>query len=243
MPPSNLVFRQFRETIHVDERAKFDPKRFVYLAVDPSAGTAPYAVCAVQFWNPGDLGFHPDKPPVDAVDFAYVVDLIYERGMVDEEVIDIAMKRPWWKNVKGGAIDVEAPDSKKRWKKFGGVSLWSQKVDQIEGIRRLQSFLYYKKNPDTQIYELPPHILVSPLIPELPHEFRNYKRAMPSSSKSGLELEPKEVPPQNQPNHALKALWYLLIGRYGYVKSGIKARVVKQWQNPMKRSVSFPSSR
>jgi hypothetical protein len=234
VPPVGLVFRTFRETVHVDARAAFNKEKPVYLAVDPSGGTAPYAVAAVQFYSASEVGYEYEEAPVDLIDFAYIIDRVYSRGVIDEEVIDDCKTRPWWKKVGGGAIDVEAPDSKRRWSKYGGVTLWSKKVPQIEGIRRLQTFLHYKQEDGSYTY--PPHLLVHPDVEELPYEMRNYKRAKKvGSSKQGLEFDYKEVPPSDQPNHLLKALWYLFIARYGYVKAPQKAGIVYTWSNRLKR--------
>lgn len=235
-PPSNIVFSQFRDTIHIDERAVYDPALPVFLAIDPSGGTNPYAVGAYQFHEIQE--YVPDDEAFDAKQFAYLIDRVYERGKIDEEMIELTIAKPWWDHVAGGAIDVEAPDSKKRWLKLAGINLWSKKVEQIEGIRRLQSFMYYKKREDGS-FEVPPHLLVNPDVVEFSYEVRNYKRIKVGSvtgrsDRSGLERVPKEKPPSDQPNHILKATWYLLIARYGYVKSPIKRRPVRTWRNPLR---------
>jgi len=233
-PATNLVFTQFRESVHVDDRAKFDGNLPVYLAVDPSGGTNPYAVGAYQFHDPGEI-----VDEVDAKQFAYLIDAVYMRGATDEEVISETETREWWSHVAGGAIDVMAPDSKKRWLKYAGVNLWSQKVEQIEGIRRLQSFLYFKRGEDGGFLH-PPHLLVNPAVAEFAYEVRHYKRPSVGSvtghiTKQGLEKVPKEVPPSDQPNHLLKATWYLLIARFGYVKATTKMKPVHSWNRRRSR--------
>ena len=242
-PASNLVFTQFRESVHVDTAATFNPSLPVYLAVDPSGGTNPYAVGVFQFIDPGYEEEEEGKEliPTDARAYVHLVDRIYEIGLVDEEIIELAQGKDWWDNVAGGAIDVMAPDSKKRWRKFGEVNLWSKKVEQIEGIRRLQSFLYYKRDKETREYIHPPHFLVHPDVVEFPYEVRHYKRPKVSSvrgglSRTGLEKVPKDVPPSDQPNHLLKATWYLLIGRFGYVKSAIKHKPARSWKRRRSRA-------
>jgi hypothetical protein len=235
-PPANLVFSQFRESVHVDSRAVFQDGLPVYLAVDPSGGTNPYAVGVYQFHDPGYV-----DDEVDIKQFAYLIDRFYERGATDEEAIEECQTRPWWKNVAGGAVDVMAPDSRKRWLKIGGVNLWSKKVEQIEGIRRLQSFLYFKKAEDGSFLE-PPHLLVNPDVSEFAYEVRHYKRPRVGAGRGvitaqGLEKIPPDVPPANQPNHLLKATWYLLIGRFGYVKSATKRKPIHSWK---RRRMQYP---
>ena len=238
-PPSNLVFGQYRDTIHVSELAVYDPKRDVFLAVDASGGTNPYAVGVFQFVDALECGLpiavQSADEYVDDIQVAMLIDRIYETNMIDEQIIAIAKTRPWWNNVIGGAIDVEAPDSRKRWMKYGGVTLYAKKQEQIEGIRRLQTFLHYKRTPEGA-YEKPPHLLVNPTVTEFSYEVRNYKRPKVGSATGGIsrlniEKVPKDVPPSDQPNHLLKATWYLLLARFGHVKSHTKYKTVRTWRN------------
>ena len=222
VPPVGLVFRTFRHTVHVNDKTEFDSSLPVYLAVDPSAGGNPYSVLACQF--------HPrvyTQPHPDRIDNCQVVDEVYKTGWIDEEIIAEAQKRPWWNNVRGGAIDAAAPDSRKRWLRLGGVTLKSDKVKQLEGIRRLQSFLHYTRD-DAGRVAIKPHLQVAPRVKSLPYEFSRYKRKDAVTS----DREPREEPPDDQPNHSIKALWYLLIARYGAVKGTRIPRVSVTWQRP-----------
>jgi len=209
--PMGLVFREVRRSIHFSEAATFDPDEPVYLAVDPSDGALPYAVGAYQF--------RPCKctPPhtEDRIEQGYGIDEIYETGMNAEQIIEIAKKRPWWKQVRGGAIDVEAPDEQRRWQAHGGIYLRSEKIPQLHGIRRLKSFVHYVLNEDdpTELLEAP-HLIWHPQCEGIAYEFKKYKRRDPSDS----DLIPKDVPVSNQPNHHIKAAWYLLVSRYGFVR-------------------------
>jgi hypothetical protein len=209
VPPHNLVFREFRHSIHMDPKVDYIRGHPVYLAVDPSGGTRPYAVVVCQFIPHYRQLLHPDP-----IDYCNIIDCIYESGMIGEEVIEEAKRRPWFRDVAGGAIDPEAPDEKKRWLKYGKVSLRSQAVKQLSGIRRLKSFLYYVKDPKTGAMVDAPHLRISPKARALPYEFNRYKRSIPTDSSK----ESRDIPEANQPNHAIKALWYLLIARYGEVK-------------------------
>jgi len=215
IPPHNLVFREFRTRVHVNPKVVFDPLLPVYLGVDPSAGSNPYAVLACQF--------HPhlrETPHPDPIDYCYIIDELYETGKIGEEVIALAMKKPWWKNVKGGAIDEEAPDERKRWLRIGHLNLVSKKIPQLNGIRREKSFLYF--NPERKE---PPHIQIASGVKGITFEYGHYKRDVPKDE----DHEMKAVPRSDQPNHSIKALWYLLIARYGDVKGKVKAAPVKTW--------------
>jgi hypothetical protein len=226
VPPVGLVFREFRHSIHVSETAEFDSRLPVYLAGDPSGGGNPYSILACQFiprrTRPSQMRHF------DPIDDCHVFDEIYKTDWTDEQMIEAAQKRPWWKNVAGGAIDVEAPDSRKRWMRFGKVLLHSEKVKQLEGIRRLKSFLSYKRDPKAGTVEDPPHLTIHPRVRSLPYEFGRYKRKDPVDD----DREPKEEPPSDQPNHSIKALWYLLISRFGAVKVGRAPKVTHTWQRP-----------
>lgn len=206
VPPANLVFREFRKLVHVSERSIYLPGRPVYIGVDPSDGGHPYAVVACQF------EFDPQAPPEDPIDFCYVVDEIWERGKIDEEMIAEAQSRDWWRDVQGGAIDVQAKDSRRRWLSYGGVLLAARNIPQLHGIRRLHSFLHY--NPAAE--DSSPHLLIHPDVKGLPYEFGQYKR----KDTDLLDGEmPPDLPSANQPNDSIKALWYLLYHRYGPVKA------------------------
>lgn len=229
VPPVGLVFREFRSTVHISDTASYRSDLPVYLAIDPSAGGNPYSVLACQFHPRVYQADHPDK-----IDDCYVIDEIYERKQ-DEEIIEEAMTRFWWGQVRGGAIDHEAPDSKKRWLKIGKVHLHSEKVRQLEGIRRLKSFLYYKRD-DTGLVTQRPHLLLNPRVKGLSYEFGRFKR----KDAVDDDREPREEPPSDQPNHSIKALWYLLIARYGPVKGARIPRVAITWQRPRLSRHSSP---
>lgn len=223
VPPAFLVFRDFRHGIHVNENVKFNRQLPVYLAVDPSSGTNPYSVLACQFEE--DVTPHPDN-----IDFCNVIDEIYVTGEQAEEIIARCVTKAWWKHVRGGAIDVEDPDERKRWKRFGGVTLQAKKIEQLAGIRRLKSFLYFKQK-DGEVIQ-PPHLRIAPGVRGLTYEFGVYKRKQAVNT----DREPKEIPPSDQPNHSVKALWYLLYHRYGDVKRIRKYGVTKTWSRPNRRS-------
>jgi len=223
IPPTNLIFREYRSSVHISDLAKFDASKPVYLAVDPSDGSAPYSVLAVQFIPHQRKEIHPDP-----IDYCNVIDEIYVMGKICEQVIEIAKSRLWWKMVRGGAIDVEAPDEKKRWHKYGGVMLHAEKVQVLSGIRRMKTFLYHKRDERTGNMIEPPHLRISPKVKSLPYEFRKFKRE-PVPKTDPDEMRLKEIPPKNQADHSLKALWYLLIARYGEVKASRKYKPVYSW--------------
>ena len=241
VPSSNLIFREFSTYHHVRQNLKVDTQLPVYLAIDPSSGTNPYSVVACQF----ERHVHYDERGMvievpDAIDYCHVIDEVYETGLIAEDMIEIALKRPWWKYVRGGSIDVEAPDDKKRWKKLGGVTLHSEKVDQLVGIRRLKSFLNFKRDDLGRVIpETGPHLLLSPAVKSLPYEFSRFKKHPINRDEAVF----KDRPDPNQPNHSIKALWYLLVARYGDVKSNTKYEPVDTWRRKLHAVGNIRSTR
>ena len=234
VPPSTLVFREYRSTIHQNPNIHYDPRLPVFLAVDPSSGGDPYAVLACQFPPypyPRNENGHLTEEVPDAIDFCDVIDESYTTGENTEEIIAYLKRQAWWKNVRGGAIDVEATDERRRWAKYGNVPLVAKKIDQFAGIRRLKSFLHYKRDKVTGLVLEGgwPHLRLASHIRYLPYEFGKYKRK-PNPEDTLLVVE---KPPMNQPDHAIKAMWYLLVARYGDVKGAAKRGVVYTWQPPL----------
>ena len=132
VPPSGRVFTEFSNAIHVGLGGlfEFDPSLDIYLWVDPGYGHY-YAVEVVQ-----KRGEH-----------IYIVDEVYERGLVTSDIITVCQQKPWWKKVVGGAVDVAAlqhqamPAVVEVWLKEGKLHLRSQKVRIQDGIERLKTFL------------------------------------------------------------------------------------------------------
>lgn len=188
--PHGAIFRDFSYAIHVSDGIRFMKNLPVYIGVDPGAGgPSHYAVAAVQF--------HPSNiPDGDMKEIAHVVDVVYLEGADFDVAYKEVSRKPWYPNIVGGAIDVEAPDEKKRWMRVG-ISLTSKKIPVLQGERRLQSFLTH-----------PSHIFFSTDVPERALlEFSLYRNP---SEQSWNER-------RTGPEHMLKALWYLLVSRFGFV--------------------------
>jgi len=207
-PPLGVIFRAFSFVRHVKEEARYDERLPVYLGIDPAhGGPGAYCVVAVQFV--------PDKDEegvevIDRIDMAHVVDIIYVPGAAFEDILHIVRERPWLGHVAGGAIDVESPDEKKRWKRFLGIPLVAKKVPILEGERRLQTFLHG-------------HLLFAPSVsPEALREFGKYRSAV-TEPEDLMHRPPTAARQRRGPEHMLKSLWYLLYARYGPVK-GIQLR-------------------
>ena len=246
VPPASLIFRDFRHTVHVDNSLEFDPSLPVYLAVDPSSGGDPYAIHACQFpkfklppTTPEKYAKAEEENP-DKIDFCNVIDEYYEVSTITEDIIDNLKKRVWWKNVRGGAIDPEAPDERKRFMRYGKITLVQEPVDIFAGIRRLKSFLHYKRDPETNLIMIPPHMRISSKCENFIYELGHFKRKMIRSDSMDDPNHILDKPDTNQYDHSVKAIWYLLIARYGDVKSGTKATTTSNWKPPRYRGQTAP---
>jgi hypothetical protein len=120
------IYREYRDRVHVLPTLTFDPNHAVILAVDPSAGAAPYAVAAIQ-----DYGTR-----------THIIDEYYQDGVITDDVIPVVQTRPWVGNVTDIILDSAAPDEAERWRRAGftnayGVLDKPDPVDRIPIIKRL----------------------------------------------------------------------------------------------------------
>jgi hypothetical protein len=213
VPPHSLVFREFSHVEHVANAPYWThpvwAKEPVELAIDPGYAGA-YAVLALQ-WE-GDR--------------VWVIDEVYSRFRVAEDVIDDCMARPWWGNVTGGVIDVagrahvgltkEEQTHKEIWEKRGrlkngqGISLRSNRVKIAAGITRHRTFLV---NP----FDGKPRLIHDPRCKDTLREYGLYKY------REIVDGKPVSEEPVDADNHAMKALAYWLYDRYGATDAVIQA--------------------
>lgn len=212
-PPVGVVIPEFRADLHI-RPVEYNPALPVYFSIDPGYGH-PYAVEVIQ--KVGDQ--------------VWVVDEIYERGLVTEEIIDIAMKRVWWQNPdKQGVIDVAGLQHQAMaaptevWFQKTGVYLRNQRVRINEGTERLKGLL--KPHPITG----KPFIIINPkcigLISELggcPDPFDGETRVY--SWKTDREGNIVGETPDDRYNDGIKALIYWLVDQMGYVTSNLRSTI------------------
>ena len=193
--PQGLVFREFSYDTHVNAAAKYDPTLPVELAIDPGFATA-YAIEACQV---------RDR-------HVYVIDELYEAGKTAEEMIAICKKRPWWKSVRGGVIDVagkQHPGAKSQveiWQHEAGIWLRANRVSIVDGILRTRTFLVDPASPAGA-----PLIHFNPACKGILAEFGKYKYPKDVESRPETEL------PLDRDNHGLKAIAYYLYDKFGPV--------------------------
>ena len=217
-PPKGLVFPEFRPNIHVGD-IQYEEGLPVQLWMDPGYAGA-YAVEVIQMVG----------------DRVMVIDEVYERGLITEEMIDICKSRPWWKDVKEGVIDVAGYQHQAMaapaeiWMKETGLYLSSEKVKINDGTERLKSFL----KPDPLSRE--PKILINSKCLGLLSEFGAVPSPFDGQTRSyrwKMDREGNIVgeTPEDKHNHGIKALIYGLVERYGYGYIEGRDRIkVKRWR-------------
>ena len=205
-PPKGLVFDGFRNEIHtgVGDKFDFEPIYPCYLWVDPGYAHN-YSVLVAQ--KKGEE--------------IWIVDELYEQGLVTSQIIVAAKQKPWFNKVTGGAIDIAGtqhqgmPAPAEIWQKEGHVYLRSQKISIADGIERVKTC--FMVDPITNRPKLHINAKCRGLISELggcpnPHTDRQevYKYKI---DKGGAVLGDA---PEDKNNDACKALCYGLVDLLGY---------------------------
>ena len=216
-PPEGLVFGEFRPDLHVAD-VKWSVGDPVHLWMDPGYAGA-YAVMAVQVND----------------DVVTVIDEIYEKGLVTEEIIDVCRGRPWWQDVQYGVIDVAGYQHQAMaapaeiWMKETGLYLGSQKVLINDGTERLKGFL--KPDPVSQGAKIQINPKCTGLLSEFgmaPNPFDGQTRAY----RWKVDRDGNIVgnAPEDKNNHGIKALIYGIVDNYGYGYVRGHGRIpVKRW--------------
>jgi len=216
-PPRGLVFPEFRPDMHIAE-LEYEPGSPVHLWMDPGYAGA-YAVVAVQLRG----------------EQICVIDEIYEQGLVTDEIIDIARSRTWWPDVSFGVIDIAGTQHQamaaptEAWMDQTGLYLSSQKIRINEGTERLKGWL--KIDPKTHA----PRIVFSPKCHGILSEFGSAPNPFDGQTKAYRWKTDREgnivgEVPEDKYNHAIKAVIYGLVDRfgYGYIENRDRIRV-KRW--------------
>ena len=217
-PPTGLVFGEFRTDIHVDEEAEWVPGEQVYLWMDPGYAGA-YAVMAAQ----------------DINDQICVFDEVYEQGLTTDGIIDIVTNKPWWKDVHSGTIDIAGYQHQamsapaELWMDRTGIYLDARKIRINEGTERLKGFL----KPDPVTHR--PKVTFSPKCRGILSEFGAVPSPFDGQTRAYRWKTDREGnivgdTPEDKNNHAVKAVIYGLVSRFGYgYVNGKDFIKVKRW--------------
>ena len=205
-PPRGLVLPEFDPSIHVSLECEYVPGQPVSIWYDPGYDHAA-ALEAVQYVD-GQVRVFTE---------------IYERGMTIDDVIDVAVAKPWWTDVRHGVIDVagtyhggQQTPVAEVWLNRTGIYMHGNKVGINEGTARLKSFL--KVNPSTH----KPGILFSPtcsgVLSELGAGVSPIDKQM-HVYRWDTDREGNAVGkvPNDRWNDGIKAVIYGLVDRFGHV--------------------------
>ena len=218
-PPAGRVFSEFSNAFHtgVGEAYNFDPLQPVYLWIDPGYASV-YAVEVAQKRG----------------DDIYIVDEIYERGLVTSDIIKVCKQKPWWNKVTGGAVDVAGtqhqamPAVSEIWLKEAGLRLRSRKIKIQDGIERVKSYLNI--NPITGRPLLHINTRCKGLISEMggcANPITNQTSVYRwRQDRSGAVIGEE---PEDRDNHASKALAYGLIDLCGYSIAQLSRPKIRFW--------------
>ena len=203
-PPKGMVFSEIRPDLHVQD-VEYEPDIPVHLWIDPGYAEA-YAVEVVQVVN----------------DQIRVIDEIYERDLITDEIIEIAQSKVWWKDAKFGVIDIAGTQHQAMaapaevWMEKTGIYFDSQKIKISDGTERLKAFL--KTDP---IEQREPRIVFNPKCEGILSEFGIQPNPFDGQTRAyrwKMDRDGTIVgeSPEDRYNHGIKAVTYGLINRYGY---------------------------
>ena len=216
-PPRGIVFPEFRPDIHV-KPITYVPGEPVSIWMDPGYAGA-YAICAVQEIN-GQF---------------CVFDEIYEQGLITTEMIQLAQSREWWPDVKSGVIDIAGLQHQAMaapaevWLEHTGLYLSYNKVRINDGTERLKGFL--KPDPLTNT----PKLVIAPHCVGTLSEFGAAPNPFDGQTHSYRWKTDRDgsilgESPEDKYNHAIKALIYGIVEKYGYGYLRNKDKIhVRRW--------------
>jgi len=197
-PPQDSVFPEFRQFLHLDVDAKFNPAYPVNLFVDPGGGTSPYAVLFVQFID----------------DEVLVVDELYTLGWAHEQIIQGVQLKPAWTNVGAGSHVMDIGGSQLHMGQNTAVAGWYDDTK--------LSFKMQKQPVRDQVDKIRSVLAINPLT------HRPRLRINPTCQGLVTELGGSSAPflgvsrwrrrggaPEKKNNHALNALAYGLLLNFG----------------------------
>ncbi len=185
-----LVFPEFSYASHV-RPCPFDPALGVTLWIDPGYFPSAYVVLAVQF--------HGQE--------VWIIDEVYLNHHTHEQVIEICRGRSWWAKVERAVIDVAGRQhhaersAEEVWRQHG---LWphSRPVGVLDGISRHRTFLAGSGGP---------RLFHDPRCKQTCREYQKYRRPTDREGQVTSDL------PVDKDNHAMKAIAYGLVDRFGFV--------------------------
>ena len=216
-PPIGIVFQEFRSDRHISEEAKYVPQEPVHLWIDPGYAGG-YAIEAIQIIN----------------DQVRIIDEVYEKSLITEEMINICQNREWWNDVQYGVIDVAGYQHQAMaapaevWMNETGLFLDSEKVKINDGTEKLKSMLKLAPNGE-------PRLIINPQCKGILSEFGAAPNPFNGQTlvykwKTDRDGNIVGNQPEDKYNHGVKAVIYGLINHFGYAHIENRTSIrVKRW--------------
>ena len=221
-PPKGLVHNMFDSSKHVSDKAEYIMDEPVHLWIDPGYSQvtkSAYAVMAVQI-----IG-----------EQVRIIDEVFEREKITEEIIEICTMRPWWKDVEHGVIDIAAHNFGESrpvdtWLEKAGLYMQSERVGILDGVERFNTFL--KENPVTKQANL----IISPKCKGVISELGGCSNPFDDQIhvytwRTDREGNVVGREPRDAFNHGIKAITYGLVVNFGYARAAgaTKLITVNRW--------------
>ncbi len=195
LPPVNIAIPSFNKEVHVQD-CPFDEHLPVTLWVDPGFWPGAYVVLATQQHLAGSMM----KLKLKNEPEVWIIDEIYANHVISPEVISIARGRPWWDNVTNVVMDVAGRQIDRQtgrsevqvWFDSTRIPVATQYVNIAEGLEVHRRWLF-----ESRLFHDRAHT------PFTQTEYRRYR------------LNDKRDAPIDKDNHAMKAIAYGLINRFG----------------------------
>ena len=207
-PPKGLVFQEFRADVHIREVSWAGPEVVVYIWEDPGYGSqSAHAIEVAQV-----LGGQ-----------VQVFDEIYQQGIITQELIEVCMKRPWWKSPRVLVSDPHYKDAHHSntsvaeiWRARTGLVARGERGHINARNERVRSFL--KIDPLTGV----PGIVFSPkcvgVLSECGYGTDPFdKQSIHAYSwKQDRDGNVIGETPEDRWNHGLSAIGYGLVEKFGH---------------------------
>mgnify|MGYP003652873449 FL=1 len=221
-PPKGLVHNMFDVQSHISDKAEYIKGEPVHLWIDPGYSQvtkSAYAVEAVQI-----IG-----------EQVRVIDEVFEREKITEEIIEICQMRPWWPDVQHGVIDIAAHNIGESrpvdtWLEKASLYMQSERVGILDGVERFNTFL--KENPVNK----QPNIIFNPKVKGVISELGGCANPFDEQIhvytwRTDREGNTVGREPRDAFNHGIKAITYGLVVNYGYARAvgSTKIITVNRW--------------
>tara|TARA_R110000824_G_scaffold128243_9_gene288992 strand:- start:362 stop:1225 length:864 start_codon:yes stop_codon:yes gene_type:complete len=216
-PPKGLVHDTFDVARHVSDEVVYVPNEPVHLWIDPGYSQvtkSAYAVEAIQIIN-GQIR---------------VIDEVYERLKITEEIIDICQTKPWWQDVSHGVIDVAAHNFGESrpvdtWLAQAGLYMMSERVGIMDGIERFNTYL--KENPVSRQPNIVFNNKCKGIISELggcsnPFDDQIHVYTWRTDREGNVVGKT----PRDAFNHGIKAITYGLVVNFGFARTSGQTNLI-----------------